>query len=108
MNKRTNTITRAVAASDFPIPYAGSDATDELYTARAFFRILQAEIERASGRDNGMPRSTASDMLYLLCEVSERLQTLQRYFDDDEVPSVQAAYQRVRRTEILERWEVTQ
>lgn len=106
MNTTDNITPAPAAARDFPIPYAGTEPTDDLFAARAFLRVVQGAIERAGGHPRGMHKSEAVDMLHVIGLVAEHLETLQRLLDDKDVPNLAKVYERVRRAEILERSEV--
>lgn len=93
----------AATKLDFPIPYAGQAPTDDLFAARAFLRVVQSAIERASGSTQGMNKLEANDMLHVVGVVAEKLDTLQRLLDDDAVPGLEDEYKRVRREELQER-----
>lgn len=109
MNSTDDITAASAAARDFPIPHRAIDATDDLSAARAFFRVIQGEIERSADRQCGMPKSSACDMINIVGEVSARLDTLQRFLDHDAFQNVNTwkLYEKVRRQEILERWEAS-
>lgn len=76
---------------------------DDLFDARALLRIVRDALERADSSPQGMESEEASDMFLLIA--INKLNTLQRLLNDDEVPGMWEQYRRVRREEILEQWE---
>jgi len=108
MNRTIDSTEPQSATRIIPIPYANQNPSDDLCVVLNFFGVLERELERASGEDRGMSKVVAAQMLHVAGHVSSLLTTLQRFLDDDSVPSFLPEYQAVRMAEVLEKWELAQ
>lgn len=105
MNKDKLITEPAFTARDFPIEGPGHEPEDDMFEARAYLRILAEELERSSGREIGMPKRNAQDMMYIIGQATVLLDRLQRVLDHDDFPRMRPLYEEVRRAELLEVWE---